>query len=389
MKSINSNRNFVIQNMRVILTLLVVLHHVTMTYTTHSIAALVIDPSKAVYANYIVGLLDKFFMSAFFMISGMFVWNSMKRKGTIRFLLSRVVRLGVPFVIGWLILNVPAYYISYISGIKQSTDPTVQLSGSGFIDFLKATFGLGVFSGHLWFLWVLLAFNIVVVIMISVVKIFWKKEVNIPLLKKGLPTTLILLLLLFMAYYPMASVGNGWFVTIYGPLVMQLNRVLLYFAFYLFGLLVGAQGIQNTFLNPEGKFVKFWWLHVTIALITYVIVAINTTIMFTDFDNTTAVVIVNALYVFVALFMTLGIYSFIACYSNKDNRLMRALSRDAFGIYVFHYSIVTFWQYIFLEIELNVGAKILSVLLLSLAASWLASKLVRSILSIGKQQIHS
>ena len=384
MKLINTNRNFVIQNMRVILTLLVVLHHVTITYTTHSIAALVIDPSKAVYADYIVGLLDKFFMSAFFMISGMFVWDSMKRKGTTKFLLFRVVRLGMPFVIGWLILNVPAYYIQYISGVKQSMDPTISLSFSGFMDFLKATFGMGAFTGHLWFLWVLLAFNMVAVLMIGLVKIIYKKEVNITLLKKGLPTTLIMLLILFAAYYPMASVGNGWFVKIYGPFIMQLSRVFLYFAFYSFGIIIGAQGIENTFLNPKGKFVKFWWLQFAIGLCAYVVAVINTRIMFADFENTTAIIIFNVVYVFIALFMTLGLYAFVACYLNKDNKFMRVLNKDVFGIYIIHYSVVTFWQYLFLEVQLNAGTKILCVFSLTVISSWVISKLFRTILSFGR-----
>src|ERR1700719_212311 len=42
---------------------------------------------------------DVFLMSLFFFLSGLFVWPSLGRKGMVRFLHGRMLRLGLPFVL--------------------------------------------------------------------------------------------------------------------------------------------------------------------------------------------------------------------------------------------------------------------------------------------------
>jgi hypothetical protein len=42
---------------------------------------------------------DSFFMSLMFLISGLFFWQALTRKGVGRFLLARLVRLGIPFLV--------------------------------------------------------------------------------------------------------------------------------------------------------------------------------------------------------------------------------------------------------------------------------------------------
>src|SRR5215467_13007348 len=42
---------------------------------------------------------DTFFMALMFLLSGLFVWPSLERKGSARFLRDRTLRLGVPFAV--------------------------------------------------------------------------------------------------------------------------------------------------------------------------------------------------------------------------------------------------------------------------------------------------
>jgi hypothetical protein len=55
---------------------------------------------------------DTFFMSLMFLLSGLFVWPSLARKGGARFLRDRVLRLGVPFGVMALLAPI-AYYAAY------------------------------------------------------------------------------------------------------------------------------------------------------------------------------------------------------------------------------------------------------------------------------------
>ena len=53
---------------------------------------------------------DSFFMAAMFLLSGLFVWPSLQRKGVSDFLRGRWLRLGLPYAVGAVILMPIAYY---------------------------------------------------------------------------------------------------------------------------------------------------------------------------------------------------------------------------------------------------------------------------------------
>ena len=58
-------------------------------------------------------LLYVFLMPLFFFMSGLFVWQSLSRRGGKAFAYSRAVRIGVPFVLGTAILMPAAHYPVY------------------------------------------------------------------------------------------------------------------------------------------------------------------------------------------------------------------------------------------------------------------------------------
>src|SRR5487761_610432 len=60
------------------------------------------------------GFNDDFFMSLMFFISGLFVWSSLRRKGAGTFARDRMIRLGIPFIVGAAIVAPIAYYPSYL-----------------------------------------------------------------------------------------------------------------------------------------------------------------------------------------------------------------------------------------------------------------------------------
>ncbi len=97
--------------------ILVVMHHALLAYTTHGVFSLIVDGSKFQYIDYIVEFNDIYFMSLLFFISGLFVWKSLKEKKAARFLGRRFIRLGIPLAVGFLVLNIPAYYFGYIAYI--------------------------------------------------------------------------------------------------------------------------------------------------------------------------------------------------------------------------------------------------------------------------------
>ncbi len=151
--------------MRAFLTLLVVAHHAVLTYHPYApppkaftaepilwTAFPVVDPQKFAGFGLLTLVNDMFFMSLMFLVSGLFVAESLKAKGAAGFLKGRALRLGVPFVIGVGLLAPLAYYPAWLqSGGAPSLAAYAEAWTS--LPFWP--------SGPAWFLWVLLVFGVV------------------------------------------------------------------------------------------------------------------------------------------------------------------------------------------------------------------------------------
>jgi glucan biosynthesis protein C len=107
-----------LDNLRVFLTVLVVLHHAAITYGNIPIWYYnepPQDPSGGLL-DLLVVLNQTFFMGLFFLISGYFVPGSYDRKGGRAFIRGRLVRLGIPLLLFLLILRPLVNLGGYLDG---------------------------------------------------------------------------------------------------------------------------------------------------------------------------------------------------------------------------------------------------------------------------------
>jgi glucan biosynthesis protein C len=143
-----------IDNLRIALTALVVVHHAAVTYShiplwyyTEQAA----DPS-ATLLDILLVLDQSFFMGAFFLIAGLFVPGSYERKGGGRFLRDRVVRLGVPLLLFAVVLrplvSFGIYPLWRDEVVRQGVEPS-------YWRFYLETWD----PGPMWFVEVLLVFS--------------------------------------------------------------------------------------------------------------------------------------------------------------------------------------------------------------------------------------
>ncbi|MFE3451907.1 DUF1435 family protein [Nonomuraea sp. NPDC059194] len=133
-----------VDNLRVLLTVLVILHHVALTYG--NIPAWYVfeqaeDPS-GLALDVLVMFDQAFFMGFFFLISGLFTPASYDRKGGGAFLRDRLVRLGIP-LLAFLLLLRPLAMV----GVRQDFDLPYWMFYLGSWD-----------AGPMWFVEVLLVF---------------------------------------------------------------------------------------------------------------------------------------------------------------------------------------------------------------------------------------
>ena len=154
-KVVAGGRMFFVDNLRVFLTILVVLHHLAITYGADGSWFYRERPTTelaGILLTLFLILNQFYFMGLFFLISGYFVPGAVDRKGGWRFLKDRLVRLGIPLVAYTLLVS-PA--IEYVKGITE-----------GYYWGSIGQFYLGYWRsrefspGPLWFVEVLLVFSL-------------------------------------------------------------------------------------------------------------------------------------------------------------------------------------------------------------------------------------
>jgi uncharacterized membrane protein YcfT len=105
-KPASGARNLAFDRARSFIIMLVLIHHSVIPYTYYGHT----DRQWFLGFDGIVTFNDTFIMAAMFLLSGLFVWPSLQRKGVNDFLRGRLVRLGLPLAIGVIILMPIAYY---------------------------------------------------------------------------------------------------------------------------------------------------------------------------------------------------------------------------------------------------------------------------------------
>src|ERR1700674_5027297 len=139
-----------LDRMRTFVIVLVLLHHSVINYTYFGHG----DPMRWLGFDLVVLFNDSFFMAFMFFISGLFVRDSLTRKGPAIFLRDRAWRLGVPYMVSVFVLMPIAYYPTFLRyHLPGTTD-------FNFLHFWWRTLTIGPWpSGPAWFLWVLLALD--------------------------------------------------------------------------------------------------------------------------------------------------------------------------------------------------------------------------------------
>src|ERR1700681_2720005 len=99
-----------LDRMRTLVTLLVLLHHSVINYTWFGHG----DPMRWLGFDLVVLFNDSFFMAFMFFVSGLFVRDSLARRGQAMFLRDRAWRLGVPYLVSVVVLMPVAYYPTFL-----------------------------------------------------------------------------------------------------------------------------------------------------------------------------------------------------------------------------------------------------------------------------------
>lgn len=319
----------------------------------------------------IVGFTDPFGMALMFFLSGLFVWNSLQRKGIAQFGRDRATRLGLPFAVAVTLLAPAAYYPAYLATAGSSSLKT----------FLRHWFSLGEWpSGPAWFIWILLAFDCLAAgffltmpecgarpsrrysrVFSSPARFFWT-----------------LTAVSGVAYVPMVLAFGPARWTACGPFMFQTSRLPHYAVWFFAGLYTGAYGINRGVIAPDGALAQNWlsWLGWASAAFGVLVVVTHPAVRSTA---SWSELVAAMAWVLSCTASTLWVLAMFLRFGGTRVRVMDSLCENAYGIYLVHYVFVIWLQYSLLRAPLAALAKGIIVFLGALALSWASVAALRKV----------
>jgi surface polysaccharide O-acyltransferase-like enzyme len=364
---------------RTFIILLVLVHHSVVSYTYFGTA----DRMRWLGFDLVVLFNDSFFMAFMFLISGLFVHESLTRRGAAGFLRRRAFRLGVPLLISILVLIPIAYYPTFLRyHLPGTTD-------FNFFHFWWRTITVGPWpSGPSWFLWVLLAFDVIAVAIWTMAPGILSALGRLIAALRDRPFTafVVFLIVSIVSYVPMRlAVGDGaWFEPGHYPFPIQTSRILLYPAYFFTGVGIGIVSLRAGILAEKGELAKRWPVWLVFAVLFYgailLLVYAHHNWM-ANFDS-------PALWWKLAYGLAFASFSAAMAFTvpatslqlaRSSMRFLDAMAPSAYGIYLLHYIFIIWLQYFVYDPAWPAGVKAAVVFAGTLGGSWLLTVWLRKI----------
>ena len=392
-----SRRDVPLGYLRTFLTLVVVAHHAALAYhpfappPASSLTARpllwtafpVVDAQKWPGAALFVGFNDTFFMSLMFLISGVFAWPSLLRKGSAAFARDRAIKLGVPFVVAAAVLSPLAYYPSYLATGARS----------GLRPFLTEWLTLGTWpSGPAWFLWVLLAFGLAAALVHHAFPAVGPAWGRLSAGLSGRPGMYALALVAAsaLAYLPMAAAFSPESWANFGPFWVQSSRLLHYGVYFTAGVGLGACGLDRGLLAYDGRLARRWpfWVLASLTAFVLALVALFAILRTYEGGGSGPSALLSALgnftYVLSCAASSLALLAVFIRFARVEHPVANHLSTNAYGIYLLHYVCVSFLQFTLLGTEVAGGLKMALVFVGAVGLSWAVTMALRKIPAIRR-----
>jgi glucan biosynthesis protein C len=365
------NRQLYLDNLRIYLTILVILHHATLTYGGSGAwvgGRDLVDPAVDAISSFLLPIFNcinqSYFMSAFFLLAGYFTPQSFDRKGSFQFLKDRLIRLGIPIIIyTTIIFNINEYMLGVFRGdlyrIRIRYEP-----------------------GHLWFLKALIIFAVCYMIFRALADRIPSKK-RIQLYRETFPPDAILFLciailsVLTFAVRLVFPVGV-WFLRIQPG----------HFVHYIFCFYIGVLAYRGDWFHRLSKKQARRWGMMSLVVIPLLLVigalggAGEDAEKFAEF-------LLGGLhwqafaYAVWESFLMVGIIVFLLCFLretlNKAGPIAKSLAINVYTVYIIHQTILAAVQILFLRIDIPTILKFFFVSLIAVILCFSLSILIRRI----------
>lgn len=370
-------RLFYLDNLKIVLIFLVILHHVGQGYGPSGgwwfyIAS---QPDKLEWMGRFFSVNASFFMGLFFMISGYFFAPSFDKKGFKKFTIDKLVRYCIPLIFAYWILMPAVFYFNYQ---LYSDNPALPF----FTFFRQIYLGIGqqpewfrsiltwpesdLGFGHLWFIENLLVYSM----LYAVLRVIFRRtsfahkfNLNVYLFTCIYILVVIVSTVLVRDYY---SVGE--FSNVFGFLMIEVAHWPQYLGFLVAGIIAFQTNLFQRFPSIYGKILLMVGLLMAAKVYfpSYLPDIINFSGQYFEIFET-----------ILGFSLSFGLIVLFRDKLNFSNKLLNIVSGNAYAAYIFHYPIVIAIQYSFDKVPVSSLVKFFVVGILSIVASFTFSYLVR------------
>ncbi|TES91727.1 MAG: acyltransferase [Anaerolineales bacterium] len=365
-------RLFYIDNLRILLTILVILHHLAIGYGASGnnpyVEAGEISTVSTILMTLFVAINQSFFMGFFFMISSYFSPGSYDRKGAWMYIKDRLKRLGIPLLFYIVVIDpLLSYVLSRYYGFPGSLGEFLSI-------YLKSYDRLGV--GPLWFVAALLIFSLVYALW----RLAIKPPASPPPSEGKAPSNLAI------AGFALALGLLTFVVRIWMPvgrefelLGFQLAHFVQYIAMFIVGIVAYRRNWFSELTAAQGK---VWLRVVLLLLVLFPVLFVAAGALEGDIDKAFGGVHWQSLAYsvweeFMCLAMVVTLLVWFRTRFNQQGSLAQKMSAAAYATYIFHRPTIILLAIALSSIKLDLALKFVLVAPLAVALSFLVGYAVK------------
>jgi len=368
-------RLFYIDNLRILLTILVILHHLAIIYGGSGGGMPYREDGEmgmvsSILMTLFLAINQAFFMGFFFMLSSYFGPGSYDRKGAGAYLKDRLKRLGIPLLF-YLVVLVPLlkYRVALYYGFQGSL-------GKFLSQYLKNYRGLDV--GPLWFVEALLIFSFFYVLW----RLLTKPATTLAPSESKAPNNVAIagfaLVLGLLTFVVRIWLPMGWMFNLLG---LQFPFFVQYIALFIVGILAYR---RNWFAGLSDAQGKVWALIIPVLVVLFFVLFIAGGALEGNLDPFMGGVHWQSLGFSVwEQFMCLAmVVALLVWFRNKFNRqgpLAKKLSAAAYATYIFHAPVIILLAIALQGIRLDLALKWLLVAPVAVSLSFLVGYAIKKL----------
>jgi len=364
-------RLYYLDNLMISLSILVILHHVSIAYGTMGGWAYVTPeklPSKIqVFLSALTGIEASFSMSLFFFISAFLTIPSLEKKGASKSIKARLIRLMVPLLFVMIIF---APSILYFIEVHNKT-----IQSSWFSYVLQQN--TKPFTSHAWFILVLIVFELAYVCYWKFIKPHFSISKFLP---DGLPKhTHILIFVLLCS--SLTLVVRQFFPLGQNFIGIEFSNITHYIFMYAIGLLV----FRKHWLEGISRKVTITWFPVSLIAAIYFCMIIYLLSESPSVANkfVSGITSESVSLSFCQTFLCIGFCGFFLDLFNRKfnvtNFLLSIVRENRYGVYIFHSAVVVGVTIMLESLILKPTSKYIIACILSIVVSYVVTWLIRKI----------